>query len=116
NFSDMSLTQLSARIGSDFNWKRSRLGFNGGAYYSYMMSENGNYANIVVSQLSGGTSAIATSSDLGRSSFTFAAGTSYALNRCETVNLFGNYYGDYYVDRAGTPFGHTYMVGLQARF
>ncbi|MGL6193465.1 MAG: autotransporter outer membrane beta-barrel domain-containing protein, partial [Thermoguttaceae bacterium] len=117
HFNDSSLTQLSARIGSDFNWKRNRLGFNGGAYYSYMMSENGDHARVGFSRIGVADSeSTLTSSDLGRNSFTFAAGTSYALNRCETVNLFGNYYGDYYVDRAGTPFGSTYMVGLQARF
>ncbi|MGL6195503.1 MAG: autotransporter outer membrane beta-barrel domain-containing protein, partial [Thermoguttaceae bacterium] len=116
HFSNMSLTQFSTRIGSDFNWKRNRLGFNGGGYYSYMMSDNGTSARVMVSQLDGSNNSMLTSTDLGRNMLTFNLGTTYALNKCETISVFGNYFGDYYADREGKPFGHTYMVGLSARF
>ncbi|MGL6225014.1 MAG: autotransporter outer membrane beta-barrel domain-containing protein [Thermoguttaceae bacterium] len=115
-YSDSSLTQAFARIGSDVNWKRNRFGINGGAYYAYQMSATGDYTSVSVIDPNTGVSGIARSSDLGRSLCTFSLGTTYALNRRETVNLFGNYFGDCYVGRSGTPFGHTYLAGLSAKF
>ncbi len=105
---DMGLTQLFARFGSDLQWTRGRLNLNGGAYYSYQMNGAGRNAGF------GGI--LPMDIFLGGSVFTLTAGTTYYLNQAQTFGVFANYYGDAYVDAAGSPWQHTFLVGGQYRF
>ncbi len=103
---DMSLTQVFARFGSDLQWTRKRLNLNGGAYYSWQMNDAGRNANI----------ADMDNFHLGSSVITLTAGATYYLNAAQTFGVFGNYYGDVYLDNPGDPWQHTFLVGAQYRF
>ena len=112
-YDGLSLTQVFARIGSDFQWNRNRWNINGGFYYSYDMANNDRLSTQV---WNGGVSSTLTGSDLGSSTLSFNIGSQYYLDRARTFALFGNYYADCYVDRDDSPIQHTGMVGLQRRF
>jgi hypothetical protein len=43
-------------------------------------------------------------------------GGEYFISKDKNVSLFASYYGDIYIDRAGTPYSNTLLAGLQAKF
>ncbi|MGL4942504.1 MAG: autotransporter domain-containing protein [Thermoguttaceae bacterium] len=113
-YGDMKLRQANVRIGSDLqaNWWRFRLA--GGTYYSHLMNRDGRDLRSMVTD--GEHRNLAVGSDLGQQTLVFNLGTNLYLNEARTCAAFGTYNGDYYIDRAGKPWGHNYAVGLQARF
>ncbi|MGL6225825.1 MAG: autotransporter domain-containing protein [Thermoguttaceae bacterium] len=113
-FSDASLTQTFLRVGSDAQWRGRCFDLNGGLYYAYQMAENGNVLRTGASN--GTVGGFANGAKLGNSVLTFNAGTQYYLNASKSWSLFGNYYGDIFCDRDGTPLGHTVFAGMNYKF
>lgn len=115
-FQDSDLTQLFLRVGSDLQWDNGWINVHGGMYFSQQLLGDGDFASTqVFDPLQGGVS-LPVYYDMGNSIFTFNIGASYMLPQCPRLMLYGDYTGDFHVDRPGGAALHTGSFGFRWSF
>jgi hypothetical protein len=109
-YNGLSYTQAFLRLGSDFKIEKKRVTLNGGVYYAYDLNDNKLKSTVDV----GVNNYNIYGSDLGRQVVTFNVGGSFKVSN--SLDVFGGFTGNAYVDRDGTPFQSVGYVGGAVRW